>query len=81
MTVALPPLAGEERGRHRDELPTKRMMETLRFWMMGWATDCELAAALGPARNRNRGQLAGSSSPDSINHRCAGDAASFCCLE
>ena len=35
------------------KLPTKRMMERLRFWMMGWATDEELAAALGPAKKRN----------------------------
>jgi hypothetical protein len=29
------------------------MMEMLRFWMMGWADDDELAAALGPAKIRN----------------------------
>ena len=40
-------------SRRGGKLPTKRMMETLRFWMMGWADDDELAAALGPAKNRN----------------------------
>ena len=40
-------------SRRGGKLPTKRIMESLRFWMMGWATDEELAAALGPARERN----------------------------
>lgn len=40
-------------SRRGGKLPTKRMMETLRFWMMGWADDDELAAALGAAKNRN----------------------------
>ena len=40
-------------SRRSGKLPTKRMMERLRFWMMGWATDEELAAALGPAKKRN----------------------------
>jgi hypothetical protein len=40
-------------SRHSGKLPTKRMMEMLRFWMMGWADDDELAAALGPAKIRN----------------------------
>lgn len=40
-------------SRRGGKLPTKRMMERLRFWMMGWATDEELAAALGPAKKRN----------------------------
>lgn len=40
-------------SRRNGKLPTKRMMERLRFWMMGWADDDELAAALGPAKNRN----------------------------
>ncbi len=40
-------------SRHGGKLPTKRMMETLRFWMMGWASDEELAAALSPAKKRN----------------------------
>lgn len=40
-------------SRRGGKLPNKRMMETLRFWMMGWADDDELAAAIGPAKNRN----------------------------
>ena len=40
-------------SRRGGKLPTKRMMERLRFWMMGWATDDELADALGPAKKRN----------------------------
>lgn len=40
-------------SRRGGKLPTKRMMERLRFWMMGWATDDELAEALGPAKKRN----------------------------
>lgn len=40
-------------SRRDGKLPTKRMMEMLRFWMMGWATDAELAAALGPAKKQN----------------------------
>lgn len=40
-------------SRRDRKLPTKRMMERLRFWMMGWATDEELAAALGPAKKRH----------------------------
>ena len=40
-------------SRRNGKLPTKRMMERLRFWMMGWATDEELQAALGPAKERN----------------------------
>lgn len=39
-----------QRGR---KLPSKRMMEMLRFWMMDWADDDELAQALGPAKERN----------------------------
>jgi hypothetical protein len=40
-------------SRRGGKLPTKRMMETLRFWMMGWADDDELAAVLGGAKKRN----------------------------
>lgn len=40
-------------SRRGGKLPTKRMMERLRFWMMGWATDEELEAALGPAKAQN----------------------------
>ena len=40
-------------SRRGGKLPTKRMMEMLGFWTMGWATDDELAAALGPAKIRN----------------------------
>lgn len=39
-------------SRRGGKLPTKRQMERLRFWMMGWASDEELAAALGPAKTR-----------------------------
>lgn len=39
-------------SRREGKLPTKRMMERLRFWMMGWASDEELAAALGPAKKK-----------------------------
>lgn len=39
-------------SRRGGKLPTKRMMEALRFWMMGWADDEELVAAMGPAKKR-----------------------------
>lgn len=35
------------------KLPTERMMKRLRFWMMAWATDDELAAVLGPTKDQN----------------------------
>jgi hypothetical protein len=35
------------------KLPTKRTMEMVQFWMMGWADDDELAAAIGPAKKRD----------------------------
>ena len=34
------------------KLPTKRMMERLQFWMMGWASDAELAAELAAVKKR-----------------------------
>lgn len=34
------------------KLPTKRQMERLRFWTMGWASDEELTMAFGPAKKR-----------------------------
>jgi hypothetical protein len=39
-------------SRTEGKLPTKRLMEMLRFWMMGWATDEELAAALSSEKNQ-----------------------------
>lgn len=37
-------------SRHNGKLPTKRMMERIRFWMMGWASDEELLAVLESAK-------------------------------
>lgn len=35
------------------KLPTKRTMEMVQFWMMGWADDDELVAAIGPPKKRD----------------------------
>lgn len=40
-------------SRYSGKLPTKRIMEKVRFWMMGWASDKELLAALGAPKNQN----------------------------
>lgn len=39
-------------ARRRDKLPTKRQMEAIRFWLVGWITDQELAQKLQLAEKK-----------------------------